>query len=148
MSDKEHASGLVVRTQHDLYNALLQFGFESDWAQTYTWKLGQAFADQLVEHTVQECINDRLLPSINSATLEMWLGTAGNRWNPFETNTGRQYWMRFVPRKRSTDWEVEEYEWIWGNEVVTPNQLIFLSFLQIVHFGNELVTRYPGGVTL
>lgn len=63
LADENKAEKLVINSQLNFFGALQLFGFTDGWAQTYTWAIGKAYPDQLVKHSIEECIRLRLTPS-------------------------------------------------------------------------------------
>ncbi|CAF3644562.1 unnamed protein product [Rotaria sp. Silwood1] len=103
LANEDSVNALSIKSQRDFFQVLRLFGFQDDWAQTYTWAMGKAYADQLVKHSIEECIRLRLFPSSTIQPFPDWTSNfENNQWQTYsnpEFREGNNFFVRKQSRQ-------------------------------------------------
>ncbi|CAF1481549.1 unnamed protein product [Rotaria sordida] len=103
LANENNADKLSIKSQEDFFEVLRLFGFQDEWAQTYTWAMGKAYADQLVKHSIEECIRLRLSPSNTIQPYPDWSSDLeNNQWQTYSDlnfRDGNNFFVRNQDRR-------------------------------------------------
>ncbi|CAF0736711.1 unnamed protein product [Adineta steineri] len=107
LANEDSTNKLSIKSQQDFFQVLCMFGFRDEWAQTYTWAMGKAYADQLVKTSIEECIRLRLSPSNTIQPFPDWMtGIGNNQWQTYnnsEFRDGNNFFIRKQTRQNPSD---------------------------------------------
>jgi hypothetical protein len=104
LANEDSTDKLAIESQQDFFQALCLFGFQDEWAQTYTWAMGKVYADQLVKHSIEECIRLRLSSSNTIEPFPDWTSDLqNNQWQTYRNPEFREDRDFFVRKQNRND---------------------------------------------